>query len=37
MKKPAQARDLWAHRDVPVSDAPTVALAAHGVALWRVK
>ncbi len=35
--KPSGARDLWAHRDLGTGETQSVTVAAHGVALWRVK
>ncbi len=38
IRKPSQARDLWAHKDQTLQgESQSVTVPAHGVALWRVK
>ncbi len=35
--KPSQARDLWAHKEYAIQEAESITVAAHGVAMFRVK
>jgi alpha-galactosidase len=38
LKTPKTARDLWAHKDIPVAGAElTASVPSHGVAMWRVQ
>ena len=37
IRKPSQARDLWAHKDVAAGDSLALTVPGHGVALIRVK